>query len=257
MREAWSSSFRQEPPAAIVPSREPAPGTTLFGRALAAAGLRDPRILLIGALGLAGALAAFAHRANWPLALGASVLSPALASGLALGAPDALLLAGLLAAFAFAARGAGVLSGLVGGLASATQMHAMAPMLPAIRPHAREGRFVVLGFASWAAVVVLSLVAVQMAGWDWARRAADPPSLGLGGLLVYRGAEMSSSLRGWMFGLPVALVILLPPGRNRLWVAAIAMLAGLWLWGESASWLGAPIVLLALGALEEAGDPTG
>jgi hypothetical protein len=253
-REAWSSSFRQEPPAALVPAQAPPPGTTLFARALSAVGVRDPRPLMIGALALAGWLAAFTHRASRATAAAVVLLSPAVASGLALGAPDALLVAGLLAAFALAVRGRGILSGLAGGAVSGMQLHAMPAMVLAARARTGERRYALLVLSSWVGTVVLGLVAALGLGWPWPRRAPDPPSLGLGGLLVYRGAEMSSLLQGWMVGLVAGIAVLLAPARNRAWASAVAMLAGLWLWGVSASWLGAPIAMLALGAFEEAGE---
>ena len=125
VREAWSSSFRQEPPAALAPDDGRMPVAALMGRSLAVMGLRDPRPILVAALLLAGGLAVLAHRPWWPLALAVTLLSPALAPDLALGAPDALVLAAVLAALAFAIRGRPLPAGVTGGLAAMTQTYAM------------------------------------------------------------------------------------------------------------------------------------
>jgi hypothetical protein len=207
VREAWSSSFRQEPPAALLPAGAWTPGA-LLGRALGAIGLRDPRPLLVLALLGAAILAARLHRAQALLAMAAVALSPALATGLAQGAPEAL---SLLALLAYLAR------------------------LPGTR-------------------VVLPVVVVTTLLW-LGRGSAPPPSLGLGGLLAYFGAEGSGTARSMLT--PLALVALaFLPGRWPRWFAAgVAWVALLWMLGRSALWLGAPIALLALGAAQEPDAP--
>ncbi|HET9318046.1 MAG TPA: hypothetical protein VFQ51_20800, partial [Vicinamibacteria bacterium] len=252
VREAWSSSFRQEPPAALMPAQPSAPGTMLFGRALTAVGLRDPRPLLIVAFMLAAALAVRARRARWATALAVTLLAPALTIGLALGAPDALVLMALLPALAWATSGHPVLSSLAIGLGGSVQLHALAAMVPVARERAVDRRHALIALGTWTGMIVLALVVVSLAGWDWNRVAADPPSLGLGGLLAYWGAE-TPGVKSWMLALPAAFAFLIPPDRNRFWIAALILLVGLWIWGVSVSWLGAPITLLGLGALEDRG----
>ena len=99
VREAWSSSFRQEPPAALLPTPTPAPGARLLGRVLSALGLRNPRPLLVAAMLGAAILASRLGRRGL-LAAAAVGLSPALAVGVALGTPDPPLLLALLATLA-------------------------------------------------------------------------------------------------------------------------------------------------------------
>ena len=95
---------------------------------------------------------------------------------------------------------------------------------------------------------------------DGPRRAADLPTLGLGGLLSYRGAESAAIERVSRYvlvALAIVFLLFVPAQRRLTGSMALAMLIGSWAWGVSASSLAPPIVLLALGALEEAGDPTG
>jgi hypothetical protein len=203
VREAWSASFRQEPPAALVPFRKPTPGA-LVGRVLAAIGLRDPRPLLVVALLAAAAVAAWLVRPWALLAMAVVALSPALAAGVALGAPDAIALLAILAVFALVAN---------------TRIAKAAALLIAV---------------AWIAPAV-----------------AEAPSLGLGGLLAYVGAEGSRVGHGLLPYLVIAALLLLPQRWPRPFGAAVAWLALLWLWGPSALWLGAPVALLALAAVEQ------
>lgn len=263
VREAWSSSFRQEPPAALPPAEPPPAGTILLGRALAFAGLRDPRPLLLIALLLAGALGMLLRRSGWALAAGAIVLSPALASGVAFGAPDALALAGILAAYMLVLRRHAIPSGILGGVASSGTLHVHS--LPSVvlliggsRGQHRFVRVLLGAFLVTLALIVLA-GALSDAG-DWAQQGGRP-SLGLGGLLVYRGLETSAVARGlnrYLAPIVVMASFFFASRRTSGWPgAALVMLVSLWLWGNSALWLGAPIVLLALGALEDAGERAG
>jgi hypothetical protein len=57
-------------------------------------------------------------------------------------------------------------------------------------------------------------------------------------------------VRDWLWPFALAAPYVLPL-RRPLWAMALAMLLVLWAAGTSASWLAAPIVLLALAALDE------
>ena len=203
VREAWSSSFRQEPPAALVPAGPATPGS-LIGRGLGAVGLRDPRPLLVVALLGAAALAARLHRARALLAAAAVALSPALATGAALGSQDTPMLLALLAYLTLVRR-----------------------------------THVVLPVALATALLWLG------------RGSAPPPSVGLGGLLAYFGAEGSRTAMHVLPPLVVVALVFLPERWPRSFAAGVAWLACIWIWGTSALWLGAPIALLALGVVQE------
>jgi hypothetical protein len=206
VREAWSSSFRQEPPAALVPAGPATPGSVI-GRVLGAVGLRDPRPLLVVALLGTAALAARLQRARALLAAAVVALSPALATGAALGSPDAPMLLALLAYLTLVRR-------------------------------------------TRVAFPVALVTALLWLG----RGSAPPPSVGLGGLLAYFGAEGS---RTAMRVLPLVVVALafLPERWPRQFAAGVAWLALIWMWGASALWLGGPIALLALAAMQEPDAP--
>jgi hypothetical protein len=252
VREAWSSSFRQEPPAALVPPRPPLPGTALAGRALAAAGRRDPRPLVLAGLLGAAMLAAFTTRGRGLLAFGLTCLAPALACGLAYGAPDALLVAAVLAALALRARRRDAWSGVAGGLGAITQAQ-VAPVPLVVFDRAGERTVSWPLVASFVGVGLAALAAERVFGWRWPGAGPHPPSLGLGGLFVYFGAEsgaLARAVRDWLWPFALAAPYVLPL-RRPLWAMALAMLLVLWAAGTSASWLAAPIVLLALAALDE------
>jgi hypothetical protein len=89
-REAWSMSFRRDPPGVLA---EPAGGAPqhALGGLLGRAGVTDPRPLLAIALVLAAALLAWpAPPAHRPLLLAATALAPPAALGTTMGAPVAL-----------------------------------------------------------------------------------------------------------------------------------------------------------------------
>jgi hypothetical protein len=182
------------------------PGS-LLGRALGTIGVRDPRALLVVALLASAALAAHLHRARGLLAATAVALSPALVMGVALGAPDAQMLAAVLVTFALVAR------------------------------------------ARIALPVAIGIAVVESGAGAW-----GATSLGLGGLLAYFGAEGSPIVSRLLSALVLGALWFLPERWPRAFAVAVGWLALLWVWGTSALWLGAPVALLALGAVEQGDD---
>ncbi len=131
--EAWSTSFRRDPPARL----ESTPGWPVAGeparRVLAILGVRDPRVVVLAVIPLAAALliasTAAAHR---PLALGLALLAPPLALGVVFGSGDLALLTALVAAWWLAARRQRLAAGLVVMVAVAAGLLAVAPPWPPI-----------------------------------------------------------------------------------------------------------------------------
>jgi hypothetical protein len=117
VREAWSTSFRREPPRVLEPE-PPAPGERGLAALLGTLRLFDPRYVLL--LALAGAAAPLFRfdPGERPLAIGAALLSPFIAVGVPFAAPAILLVAMLLAAWALANRGARVAAVVVLGIAA-------------------------------------------------------------------------------------------------------------------------------------------
>jgi hypothetical protein len=248
VREAWSSSFRQEPPAALVPIEVPMPAAFGMGKALAALGWRDPRPLLLVALAAAAGLAWIACRSRLALAL--VLLCPAMAMGLAQGTPDALVVAALVAAFLASEGGRGAATGIASAFAWLTQFHVPATSVMLL-VRGRDPGFRRVALAVWLGVLLMGIALVL--GSAAAYPVSATTSLGPGGLLVYRGAEGGSFAAGLRAWTPMAAfmgVLLIRDATHRRWLTALVVLGGVWLLGESALWLGAPIVLLALGAVE-------
>lgn len=111
-REAWSSSFRRDPPALLE-----------RGRALPAPRLREPRMLTLAMVPIAAALAlALVAPGLRPLALGMALLAPPIAVGTVFGSGALVVLTSLGAAWWCAARGWLVAAGLavVGALLAST-----------------------------------------------------------------------------------------------------------------------------------------
>src|SRR5439155_25835316 len=108
--EAWSVSFRRDPPGPLIAGREAAPGGPRVP-------VRDPRPLTLAAAALA---AFFLARLPPPrprlFVLAGSMLSPAMVLGVVFGSPQSVVLAGLAGGALLArARGWPVLVGLLAG----------------------------------------------------------------------------------------------------------------------------------------------
>jgi hypothetical protein len=130
--EAWSSSFRRDPPGPLIAGEEsPGPRAPIY----------DPRPVTLAAAGLAAfLLARLAPPEGRRLVLAGALLSPAMVFAVIFGSPLAVVLAGMAGAAVFArARRASVLMGLLaGGLLAALAVALIAgggrPRWPAIGP---------------------------------------------------------------------------------------------------------------------------
>jgi hypothetical protein len=251
-KEAWSQSFRLDPPAPLVSA--PTPSGLLARSALRPLGLADPRWLTLAAtLVLAGALALGTREP--PLALGA--VPAAFAIAVAFASPAVIALAAILAALALARGGRAVIAGAVLGAAAVVSPPAMFTAPLALAGSSETGRSAFLrglaglllggGAALSAAFAAAPALVVVVIGGRGA-------GLGLGPLLAYRGAEGSSAagIAAWL--LPVLIVA----GAAVLWkttpslhALALAALAGVWVMpSASPHALAVPLALFALGAIQ-------
>jgi hypothetical protein len=246
-REAWSMSFRRDPPAPLAEGYAGTPPPRALGRLLGRAGITDPRPLLALALACAGALLALrAAPERRPLVLAAAALAPPAALGATMGSPVGLALLALAAMVAArprprAAAAGGAGCALVPWLAWAAPLIA----LPASGPRRERLRAAVAGVASllllWAASAAIAgprtdLPAVQ-------------PGLGLPNLLIYAGLTPPS----WLLWSAAAALIALAIARAvrgsdaPLLESAVFSLGGLWLIpGASPNAVALPITLLLL-----------
>lgn len=266
VREAWSSSFKKEPPAALVTSPTQAASLAWL---LRLSRIADPRVLtLVAALGLlvlgAGRLRGEAGIA----ATGAALLAPGAALGAAFGSPEPLALAALVLSWWLWRRGwpgvAACLLGLAAGWIPILLFLIPFLLLTPGEPRPRR--------AFWAAGLV--------GGWSLARLPAfltepgralvallpDPrpaPGLGLPNVFLYWGAESSWPAQALAAALPVLVVlgaILVarevregPP--RRAWAAALLLLGLLVSPQVSPLGLSLPIALLALAGRRGEGAP--
>jgi hypothetical protein len=120
LRDAWSVSFRKDPPGAA-PLAAPAPGARALARLLGALGVRDPRLLALVALALAALLIARLDPPETALdRLAASVVLPPALVGVVFGSGDLVKLALILGAALLVTRYARVPEGFaIAGLAVA------------------------------------------------------------------------------------------------------------------------------------------
>jgi hypothetical protein len=264
-REAWTTSFRMDPPGALVPeSPVLPPGSTTL--AALAPRIRDPRMITLLALGLLLALAAgLVQPAERPLALAVAGLAPPLAIGTVFGSPAALPLLALLGSLALATGGRAFLAGALAGAAGALDHRAWLGVPFLLAPLARGGRApwprVLGGVAAGYLALVLPAVLPDAGAFAAAMRADRGlgPGLGLANLFLYWGAP-DGTLAVTVFALaPLAAVLaagallLAPRGRpSPLALATLAVGLGLYLSrGVSAEAVALPLVLLVLGALRE------
>jgi hypothetical protein len=248
VREAWSISFRRDPPGPLPGDAAGTPPSRALGRLLGSAGMADPRPLLAAAMVMAGALAVLLVRgASAPLALGAVALVPAAVVGAVFGAGNALLLAFVLGGLLLGRR---ALGGILLGVAAA-----FSPRLALIAPLLLPLEVGLLPLAAGGLAFAATLGAsVLIGGSAWAGPQLVP-SLGLPNLMLYAGA---ATLPKW---LPPALLVLnltalavLAKRRHEsgpaLAEAAALLLASLWLSpATSAHDLALPLGLLTLAAL--------
>jgi hypothetical protein len=233
-REAISSSFRLDPPAAIEPDHPLLPpGPSLLLALLRGFGLRDLRLVGLLALALIGGAVARCSGGVSPAAV--ALLAPPLAIGVIFGSPLPLALLALVAAGLAARRGRGLLSGVATGLAALCDARAaFAALVLALRaregvPAARRPWVLVAAAASYALVAVPVALLDIPAFVDRLRQPAQPgPGLGIFNLLAYRGAEGSAFALGLAAVSPLlALAAALALLRLAAPAPALAALAGL------------------------------
>jgi len=261
-REAFSASFRLDPPAEILPTRPllPPGGSVVVGLTRAV-GAQDLRLATTSSLAvLALVLAASLEGRRRRTALALALVSAPLAVGTVLGSPVALSLAALVGAWAAGRRGARLASGLLAGAAVAAAHEALlvAPFLLWSVDDRRGRRRAILAAVA-AYLVVVGPVALLDPGGLAARlgaRAAPGPGLGLFDLLAYRGAEASAGALALAAVSPLVLAAMVLWLRRRPWpalaVGGIASLGGIVLApAVSAEAVGVPMLLLGLAAMEQ------
>jgi hypothetical protein len=245
--EAWSPSFRRDPPRAIEPKAR-APMDAAVSRVLTAFGRADPRLLLLVAFGCAAALlSALLPFDQQPLALAAALLTPAVAAGVAFGSPAILGIAGVVAAGLLAPRRT-LASGAVLGATALFYTPALFAVPVVIAPRSRGGWRPLLGLAVALPALVGSL--------------ALEPGLGLANVLFYRDAGPAGApvLLGIVRAgaLAGAVLLSLRWGADRWALAAACVTLGLFLApGASGHDVALPLALLAVasatGLVPEAG----
>ena len=197
-RQAFSESFRLDPPAEILPSRPLLPpGPSVLAGLARAIGVRDLRLVAVLALGVLAAVAAVGFEGRRRrAALALALLVAPLALGTVLGSPVALSLAALVGAWAAGRRGVGLGAGLLAGAAVGLD-HRAALVVPflVLAPESRGAVRRGLAGAVVAYLLVVAPVALLDPGAFVSRlgeRDAPGPGLGLFNLLAYRGAEASA-----------------------------------------------------------------
>lgn len=255
-KEAWSTSFRLDPPAPLVAI--PTPGGQLTARALGLAGLADPRWLTLAvSLALAVLLARRTH--DPAVALAAAIGAPPAAVGIAFASPALLALGGVLGALVLARAVRPFAGGVALGAATvAVPFACFAAPLGLSRSRGRALYWLGGLAAGLAATLVaalsgdvLSLVVGSVPG-------VAGTGLGLGPLVAYQGAESSAIAAGLSWVLPAAVLVAAairwrrPPSAHAL---GTALLAGLWsLLDASPHALMVPLALFAIGAVQREAD---
>jgi hypothetical protein len=260
--QAWSTSFRRDPPAAIEVEPPLSPGSALPARLLWS-GQWDPRSISLLALAVIPLLLPrLVPPEQRPLALGAALLSPLAAVGTIFGSGDVVLLAALLAAL-WASRATGSLAaGLAIGGASAMLPRALLAAPYLLLPlGALPGPVVPLlvGLGGGWALLAAPLLAAGPAALaaSLLPTARLEPGLGLANLLLYLGedgatAGLALSLLTAVIGAVGAMAAL----RSRAAaprtyaLAGTLLLAGLFAAPASSPHdLAVPAVLLLLGVI--------
>jgi hypothetical protein len=263
-REAWTASFRLEPPRRLEPDRPLLPpAASVLGIATRAAGILDGRLLAIAACTLLLALGWVAAPASErPAVLAVAALLPPIALGTTFGSGTALPLAALFASAWAAGAERALLAGLAGGLACALDHRclAAAPVL-ALGVATRSRRSAIAGLVIGYAAFVLPVAALDPGAWVASfGEAASGPGVGLLNVLAFKGWQGSAVARALTALSPLALAALTlgslrlaatrPVSRPAL--GALGVLAALFLAPVvSADALGLPIVLLAWAKLRE------
>jgi hypothetical protein len=236
-RDAWSTSFRLDPPAEHAPSRPLVPpGASALAALARPLGLRDPRLLCLVALGLLAVVLARAGPEVRALAPGLALLLP-FALGTVFGARSLLPAGAAAAVWALAVHGRGRLAGVLLGAATAIDHSALvaAPLLALADPDGRaRSRSVVVAAAAYA-ICVLPVFALDPAGAGRtyaARLLEGGPGFGLVNLAHYAG--------------PPGLVVVLAAAAASTVVAVLAVRGAIVGRRERAPGLAAALSLLAL-----------
>ena len=207
--EAWSTSFRRDPPARIEVVPPLSPGSATAARVLWS--LRsDPRAASLLALAaIALLLSRLVPRDHRPLALGAALLSPFAAVGTIFGAGDVVLLAALLGAVWLSRSAGSLAAGLVVGSATAVLARALlaAPFL-LLPLGAQPARVLplLLGLGIGWLLMVAPLLAVGPGALaaSLLPTARLEPGVGLGNVLLYFGEGGATA--GMALGLLTAAI---------------------------------------------------
>jgi hypothetical protein len=253
-REAWAESFRKDPPARLAerPSGVPAPSRGLVGAALLTCGLDDSRLPVLVALAVAALLAGLSSSGDFGLSLAGLVwLLPPLSIGALFGAPEALVLVGLLAARALARSRWPLVGGIVGGLGVGLTPAAL-PALPLLLV-GRSGRLGLRAPLS-AGAALCGAALVTSGAWGLSSLSGLTPGLGSPNLALYFGLASPAAASGLLLAIGALVVAgVAVASRARLAddlalaAAACASLLGLLVWpGATAHSVAVPIVLLAL-----------
>lgn len=249
-REAWSTSFRKEPPRVLAPQvSRLAPGAAL---AELVAGGPDPRVLgLVALLGLLALLAGSSLGPERPAAIGLVGLAPPLVMGAVWGAGALLPTVVLAAAFLVSPLRRPRLAGALAGAAGALDFLGLAVvpfvLIAAGRGWRRAAAVAPLVFA----LAVLPVVALAPAAFLRALPGPGPePGVGLLNLGLYAGARGSIWLIRLLLamGLVLGLAALARSGRLApAGAGAVAALGALLLSsGRSPESLALPLVLAGL-----------
>lgn len=215
-REAWSASFRLEPPAVLEGRQEASASAALVSRALRALGIPDGRALglvaLAAALMLASRLTAGSNvQTAWTLV----AFLPAAALGTVFGSDTSLWLAAMLFVLASAsrvslgaARGAAALIGLA-GLLDAT-------LLAIVRPIDLSAGAGLVNLAAYAGLqsspglrVALALgwvAAVVAAAWTWRRPGSSGEALAGAALALLLALFFAPAASPFRLALPLTLL---------------------------------------------------
>jgi hypothetical protein len=261
--EAWSPSFRRDPPHPLAADEGEAlrpAGTGALRKLLALAGGLDPRVLSLLALLVVGLLIGrMAPVDAGPLALATVWLAPPLVLGLPMGSGDVVLLALVLTVLALgaAARPIAAAAALGVALAFFPRLLPAVPFLALVRRPvvARSARTGVVTLFVWGALAVVSSISFGALGiWSGSLR----PGLGLTNLILYRADGSPQAWLPLLAFATLAIAALLLARRFRfsprqaLAASAAALLGALWvLPGASTHDLTTPLALALLAALGE------
>ncbi len=247
--EAWSQSFRREPPAALRTEDPARPAAATVGGLLRAIGMRDPRLLLLLASILAGALAwRRASNGGGSLAVAALLLSPATAIGVIFGAPGTIALAALLLASTLRSTHP-LRAGIATGVAGAFSLAALPAAAPLLAPVGR-GQLRTLVGGALLGYLALAVPGMALGAFP---TAGSGPGIGLPNLLLYAGLPA-----GWTLAPAAALFVLTAgvaartarlarSGARSFSTAAGLALVALWsLPSATANALAVPLGLLAV-----------